>query len=180
MTVGSNQADIARSFDSGNIQNGSFTANSATDKLNQGVHYSHTMETDRQEIIQKWLAKVIDEKEETQAAVAKLLGLSTSQMNKTFKGSRNIKADELLIVAAYLDAELPAIPGHGQARIAKRSNDNDFRGGNLANQNEDELWKLAESKVELEEERRGIRLSNEEYIDRIIKLYETLARRKGT
>ena len=86
----------------------------------------------------------------------------------------------MLIVAAYFDAELPVIPGHGQARIAKRSNDHDVNGASFADEAEDELWQLAEKKVDAEEAKRGTRLSNEEYIDRIIKLYNTLSRRKGS
>lgn len=177
--TGLRQADIARHFLFGNVQNGNYCSDLATDLRTKGVHYSHAMASDRQEIIQKWLAKVIDEKEETQVALAKLLGLSTSQMNKTLKGGRNIRADEMLIVAAYFDTELPVIPGHGQARIAKRSNDNDANGASFADEDDDELWQLAEKKVDAEEAKRGTRLSNEEYIDRIIKLYNTLSRRKG-
>ncbi|MBO9457930.1 hypothetical protein [Labrenzia sp. R5_0] len=178
--TGLGQAHIARSFQNGNVHIGNLATDLATDLRAEGVHYSHAMASDRQEIIQKWLAKVIDEKEETQAAIAKLLGLSTPQMNKTIKGGRNLRADEMLIVAAYFDAELPVIPGHGQARIAKRSNDNDVNGASFADEDDDELWQLAEKKVDAEEAKRGTRLSNEEYIDRIIKLYNTLSRRKGS
>lgn len=143
------------------------------------MQYTHVMATDRQDIIQQWLSKVIDEKEETQAAIANLLGISSAQVNKTVKGTRNLKADELLIVAAYFDAELPLIPGHGQARISKQSNDNSEAGPSLAAPDEDELWALAERKVGEYEISLGTRLTNEEYIDRIIKLYDTLSRRRG-
>lgn len=179
MTSISRKPDFARNFPFGNIHYGNFATKLATDIRANRVHYSHAMATDRQKIIQKWLEKVIDEKEGTQVAIAKLLGLSTSQVNKTVKGTRSLKADELLIVAAYFDAELPAIPGHGQARIAKRSNDNEVDGLEHSDGNDDELWNLAEKKVEQLEQKRGIRLGNEEYIDRIIKLYETLVTRKG-
>ncbi|WP_156959045.1 helix-turn-helix transcriptional regulator [Labrenzia sp. DG1229] len=179
MTRSNRQSNHARYFDFSNIQNGNSASNLANDSSAHGVQNAHAMVKDRQFIIQKWLSKVIDEKAETQAAIASLLGLSSSQMNKTLRGTRNIKADELLIVAGYFDAELPLIPGHGQARISKRSNDNDVSGPNFSDNDDDELWVLAEKKVEDEEQRKGVRLTNEEYIDRIIKLYDTLSRRRS-
>ncbi|EEE44164.2 helix-turn-helix domain-containing protein [Roseibium alexandrii] len=177
MTIPNRQADIASDFDFSNIHNGNYCAEIATDRLLESVHYSHAMATDKQDIIKQWLAKVIEEKEETQAGLAKLLGLSTSQINKTVSGSRNLKADELLIVAAYFDADLPIIPGYGHARIAKRSNDNLEGQIAFSDSDEDELWNLAEQKVKDEENKRGIKFTNEEFIDRIIKLYNTLSRR---
>lgn len=178
MTRSIRQSNNARDFDFGNIENGNNVAKIANDSFDQRVQNAHAMVKDRQEIIQQWLNKVIDEKEGTQAAIASLLGITSSQVNKTLKGTRNIKAEELLIVAAYFDAELPLIPGHGQARITKRSNDNDVSGPNFSDDDDDELWVLAEKKVEIEEQRKGVRLTNEEYIDRIIKLYDTLSRRR--
>ncbi|MEP3049446.1 MAG: helix-turn-helix transcriptional regulator [Roseibium sp.] len=154
-------------------------SNLATDKMSEIVHHPHVMATDRQELLKKWLAKVIDERDEKQVALAKLLGLTTSQMNKTVNGTRNIKADELLIVAAYYDAELPRIPGYGQARLAKQSNDN-AEDGPIYAEEDDELWTLAEQRVDAEEAKSGLMLTNEQYIDHIIKLYNILRRRKDT
>ena len=154
-------------------------SNLANDSFADSVQTTHAMANDRQKIIQEWLSKVIDDKQQTQVAIANLLGLDATQMNKIIKGGRNIKADELLIVAAYFDVELPLIPGHGRARVAKRSNDNEASGPNFSDDDDDELWILAEKKVEDEEIRKGVRLTNEEYIDRIIKLYDTLSRRRG-
>lgn len=179
MTRSKRQSNLARNFDFSNIENGNSASNLANDSFPDRVQNVHAMIKERQEIIQKWLMQVIAEKQETQAAIASLLGLQSSQMNKIVKGTRSIKADELLIVAAYFDAELPVIPGHGQARISKRSNDNEVSGPNFSDDDDDELWILAEKKVEDEEQRKGVRLTNEEYIDRIIKLYDTLSRRRG-
>ncbi|MCK7615216.1 helix-turn-helix domain-containing protein [Roseibium sediminicola] len=179
MTGALSQADIARTYHFGNNQNGYLAAKTVTDNRSSKMHNSHAMLTENQKTLKRWLRKVLEDKEETQKAVAKLLGISEQTFNKSVSGDRPIKAHELLIVACYFDAELPILPGHGQARIAKRSNDNDADGINHSNPDEDQLWALAEKKVEEEEAKRGVYMTNEEYIDRIIKLYETLSRRKG-
>lgn len=170
-------AAIAEECDFGNFHTGNLSSEFVADRRAKSGQNGRIMTNDRQEIIKRWLVGLLEEKEETQAKLAKLLGLSTSQMNKTVSGARNLKADELLILAAYYDQELPALPGHGKARIAERSNDNDVGGEAGAGAEDDELWAFAERKVKDEERKRGVQFTNEDFIDLVIKYYDTLCRR---
>jgi hypothetical protein len=179
MIMANEQAGIARNLHFGNCRNVKSVASLENDNADHYVQNAHVMSTENIDIIRKWLDEVIDDKEERREALWRILDLKPPQRTRMKNGARRLRADELLIVAAYFDAELPAMPGYGKARIAKKSNDNDAEGPVFPDDDADELWSLAEAKVEEAERKAGVLLTNEEYIDRIIKLYNTLQRRSG-
>lgn len=63
-----------------------------------------------------WVNEGLKKKDKTKAGMAKALGIGPSQAKHITTGKRSLKADDLAIVARYIEEPLPQIPGLKRVR----------------------------------------------------------------